>query len=97
MFQYGYKVAPLGGKLIAPRGREAANNTTSLEFIESPREGARIDGGDGALEISEPLRSSREITEDKRGPFLANDSHGAGDTAGAGFKRGRFGHKLYFV
>src|SRR5262245_32198474 len=73
----------LVGQLVLgpPGGGALLDDVVLLEEAEAFRERPRADPGAGTLELGEPPRPFREVVEDDRRPFRADDVGRAGNRA----------------
>ena len=63
--------------------RLLCNDAVLFEFVESLAKRAGIDALDGTFQFAKALRFGMKVTEDKGGPFLANNISGCGYAANA--------------
>lgn len=87
----GLEVGAFGGEGVFGAGRDfgvaaAGDDAVLLEVVETLGEGAGVDAADGALEFAEAFGTAEQVAQDERGPFVADDLHGAGDAADMRFE-----------
>ena len=73
------------GELVAGIATAGFNDTLGLQITETGSQGARVNGRDCRLEVTEAFRAAREVAQDERRPFVANNMHRSADTADAFF------------
>lgn len=98
LFVLGVGFAPVGhsledgdqgeafvGELVAGIATAGFNDTLGLQITETGSQGARVNGRDCRLEVTEAFRTAREVAQYEGGPFAADNMHRGADAANSFF------------